>query len=162
MDVPFLNVTSGQVGEAEEIEQLARAYLYWTPHRWLALGAEYQFERFDTDPEAPRDEIVEIKTHRLPLKISFFHPLGFSAWMKATHVNQRGEFGNSSDGIVRGDDKFWVVDASIGYRLPKRWGLITLEARNLFDEEFKFQDTDPANPRIYPDRLILGKITLSF
>jgi len=162
MEVPFLNVNSGQVGETDEIEQLARAYLYWTPHRWLALSLEYQFERFDTDPEAPRDEIVEINTHRLPLKISFFHPLGFSAWMKATHVNQKGEFGNSSAGIVSGDDQFWVIDASIGYRFPKRWGLITLEARNLFDEEFNFQDTDPANPLIYPDRLILVKITLSF
>jgi len=162
MDVSFTNLSSGQVEETDEIEQLARTYLYWTPHRWLALSAEYQFERFDTDPDAPRDEMVEIKTHRLPLKISFFHPLGFNAWMKATHVNQRGEFGNSSAGIVRGDDQFWVVDASIGYRFPKRWGLITLEARNLFDEEFKFQDTDPANPRIYPDRLILAKFTLSF
>ncbi len=82
--------------------------------------------------------------------------------MKATHVDQKGEFGNSSAGIVSGDNQFWVVDASIGYRFPKRWGLITLEARNLFDEEFKFQDTDPANPLIYPDCLILVKITLSF
>jgi hypothetical protein len=37
-----------------------------------------------------------------------------------------------------------------------------VEARNLFDENFRFQDTDPANPDIYPERLILGKITLAF
>jgi hypothetical protein len=37
-----------------------------------------------------------------------------------------------------------------------------LEARNLFDEEFKFQDTDPANPRISPESLILARCTLVF
>ena len=25
----------------------ARAYLYWTPHPWLAASVEYQFERFE-------------------------------------------------------------------------------------------------------------------
>lgn len=64
--------------------------------------------------------------------------------------------------VMPGDDRFWVVDAAIGYRLPKRWGLITLEARNLFDARFKFQDRDPANPLIYPERLIFARITLAF
>jgi hypothetical protein len=54
-----------------------------------------------------------------------------------------------------------VVDASIGYRLPKRYGIITVEARNLFDENFRFQDTDPSNPTIYPERLVLVKVTLA-
>lgn len=61
-----------------------------------------------------------------------------------------------------GDDQFWVVDASLGYRLPKRWGIIEIEAKNLLDEEFKFQDTDPSNPEIFPERLILVKLTLAF
>jgi len=55
-----------------------------------------------------------------------------------------------------------VADATIRYRLPKRYGILSIEAKNLFDESFKFQDADPANPRIYPERLILGKITLAF
>jgi hypothetical protein len=59
--------------------------------------------------------------------------------------------------------------------LPKRWGLITIEAKNLFNEAFKYQDTDTAstsiggldstlalNPLISPERLILAKITLVF
>ena len=55
-----------------------------------------------------------------------------------------------------------VVDAAVGYRLPNRFGFVTLEGRNLLDEEFKFQDTDPANPQIYPERLILARFTLAF
>jgi outer membrane receptor protein involved in Fe transport len=56
----------------------------------------------------------------------------------------------------------WYVDASIGYRLPKRYGKVTIEARNLFDKNFRFQDTDPSNPKIYPEYLILVKFTLAF
>ena len=33
---------------------------------------------------------------------------------------------------------------------------------NVLDEEFKFQDTDPANPVIYPESLILTKFPLAF
>jgi outer membrane receptor protein involved in Fe transport len=55
-----------------------------------------------------------------------------------------------------------VVDASIGYRLPGRWGLVTIEARNLFDKRFHYQETDPVTPRIYPERLILGRFTVAY
>jgi len=44
--------------------------------------------------------------------------------------------------------------------LPKRWD-VTFEVKNLFNESFRFVDTD----RIcadYPDRFMLGRITLSF
>ncbi len=64
--------------------------------------------------------------------------------------------------IVPGEDAFWVVDLSIGYRLPKRFGLITLVGKNVFDEKFRFQDTDPGNPRIFSERLMLLKFNLFF
>ena len=55
--------------------------------------------------------------------------------MKTTYVDQEGKFGDPFSGFLEGDDQFWVVDAAISYRLPKRLGLISLEAKNLFDEE---------------------------
>ncbi len=102
-----------------------------------------------------------------------FHPSGFIAGLKATYVDQKGKFRVlDSEEEALDDDQFWVVDASIGFRLPKRRGLITIEVRNLFDESFKFQDTDtvsiediaalPLNPQISPERLILAKFTLNF
>jgi outer membrane receptor protein involved in Fe transport len=109
------------------------------------------------------EELTKVKTHRISLGTSFFHPSGFGAGLKATYLDQEGDFGNPEDEtLVPGSDHFWVVDAAISYRLPKRWGIITIEARNLFDEDFNFQDTDPANPHIYPDRLVFVKFTLSF
>jgi hypothetical protein len=166
MEVPYEDYSFGAGGRTKEVdweEDLARIYLYWTPQRWLALSAEYQFERFKRDLEyTGPDNLHKIKTHRFPLAVSLFDSLGFSSQIKATYIDQEGEFGNRSYGVISGDDQFWIVDAVIRYRLPKRWGFITLEARNLFDEDFQFQDTDPAHPVIYPERLILTRLTLAF
>jgi len=144
-------------------EQLGRAYLYWTPLSWLALSAEYQYEDLERGSDFVGPELFEeIKTHRFPLGIGFFHPCGFSAQLKTTYVDQEGKFGDPYSGFLLGDDQFWVVDAGISYRLPKRLGLITVEAKNLFDETFNFQDTDPANPWVVPERVISAKCTLAF
>jgi hypothetical protein len=164
LDVPFQDLTQGgRIREVDWNEKLGRAYLFWTPLDWLTLSSEYRYERFDRDRDNTGEEqIRELKTHRLPLGINFFHPFGFFAGLKATFIDQRGDFGNDSEGFTHGSDQFWIFDASIGYRLPKRFGLIIIEARNLFDEEFRFQDTDPANPNIYPERYISARLTLSF
>jgi hypothetical protein len=117
------------------------------------------------------NDISELDTHRVIFGINFFHPSGFYVKLKPMYISQDGEFTNvipdapfdmDPFDTINDEDDFWVVEASIGYRLPKRYGIISVEARNLFDENFRFQDTDPANPDIYPERLILGKITLAF
>ena len=60
-----------------------------------------------------------------------------------------------------GSDQFWIFDASVGYRLPDRWGIVSIEARNLFDRSFQYQDTDPVRPVIQPERTVYFKITIS-
>jgi outer membrane receptor protein involved in Fe transport len=104
------------------------------------------------------------------LGLSFFYPSGFIVKLKPQYFYQNGNFvvpkfspdGPPINKIVPKDDHFWVFDASVGYRLPKRVGIISIEAKNLFDQNFNFQDTDPSNPRIQPKQLILAKITLAF
>ncbi|MCK4789449.1 MAG: TonB-dependent receptor [Desulfobacteraceae bacterium] len=79
-------------------------------------------------------------------------------------MNQKGIFSRvlTAQTFEPGEDDFWVVDASISYRLPKRYGFITVGATNLFDEEFKHFDTDVDNPRIQPDRFFFVRATLAF
>ena len=162
LDVPYIHTDTDTVRDSDWREQLGRIYFYLTPLDCLGLSLEYQFERIDRAPENSGEEaLVELHTNRLPVGINLFHPLGLSSRLKATYVDQKGEFGNASDGIVKGRDRFWIVDASFGYRLPKRWGIITIEIKNLFDEEINFQDTDPAAPQIYPERIILARLTLA-
>ena len=64
--------------------------------------------------------------------------------------------------LAPGEDRFWVVDAFVGYRLPNRRGLLSLNADNLLDEDFRFQDIDPTNPSLFPERMISLRFTLAF
>jgi tetratricopeptide (TPR) repeat protein len=141
-------------------EYLARAYLFWALHPWLTLRADYMFERFEQDVLTDQ---TELDTHRVPLGINFFHPSGVSASLTATYWDQDGTFQRIATGeIEAGSDRFWTVNAAINYRLPKRYGFITVGATNLFDEEFKFFDIDAQNPVIQPTRTVFGKVTLAF
>ncbi len=85
--------------------------------------------------------------------------------MTATYWNQDGKFQRVAPevfGLVQsGRDDFWTVDAAINYRLPKRFGFITVGATNLLDKKFKFFNTDIKNPFIQPDRMVFGRITLA-
>jgi outer membrane receptor protein involved in Fe transport len=151
-------------------EYLSRAYLYWTPHPWLALGLEYQYERLKNPADFPKDTVIgRLKTHRVSIGINFFHPSGFYVRLKPAYLNQDGSFASPFPGppppffLYSPDrDHSWVVDASAGYRLPKRLGIISIEIKNLTDESFQFQDTDPAKPRVAPDQLVLARWTLAF
>jgi tetratricopeptide (TPR) repeat protein len=167
LEVPFEDFppppSSPTIEKADWREKLGRAYLYWTPHSWLALRAEYNYERFDRDREFVA-AIEQVETHSFPLGINFYHPSGFSSRLKATYRDQEGSFQPQAadpNTFLSGGDRFWIVDFSIGYRLPKRLGIVTVGARNLFDKSFSFQDTDPVSPAIQPERLVFGKFTLA-
>jgi len=60
-----------------------------------------------------------------------------------------------------GSDQFWIFDASAGYRLPKRWGIVSVEGKNLFNQSFQYQDTDVYHPIIQPGRTVYFKLTLA-
>jgi tetratricopeptide (TPR) repeat protein len=164
LDVPFFV----QPGPAEPFdlksakwdEYTGRAYLYYTPHDWFSLTAEYLYEKLNRE-EGENFGLKEVKTHRVPLGVNFFHPFGLNIGLKATYVNQNGDFERQDRNIESGDDNFWVVDAAISYRLPKRYGFISIGVNNLFDESFEYADSDLKNPMILPDRSIFGKVMLS-
>jgi len=164
LDVPFQTLTGAgsESNEADWDEKLFRAYFFWTPHEWLALSAEYEWEKFERD-RSYADGARDVETHYVPLGINVFHPSGLSASAQATYIDQEGSF-ERKDALgtfIDGDDNFWLVDAAINYRLPKRYGFISVGASNLFDEEFEYHDTDRDNPRIHPDRFFFAKITLA-
>jgi len=161
LDVPPL---SGG-GEFEWFERLGRAYLYWTPHPWIALSAEYLYEDIDRE-EGLTEGIRELTTHKIPVAVRLFHPSGISAGVKATYVIQDGDFEsidiNFPGTFTTDDDSFWVVDASLQYRLPGRHGFISVGATNLFDEAFNYFDTDENNPSLKPEVNVYCKVTLAF
>jgi len=145
------------------MERMTRAYLYWTPHRLFALSAEYQYENFKRDLTGFEGEgsFSALRTHRSPFRIGFFHPSGLTTTVAMTFIDQSGEFNADSADTEQDSDNFWVADAAVAYRLPRRYGLVSLEVKNLLNEKFRFQDTDPGTPRILPERVVLFRLSLS-
>jgi hypothetical protein len=152
----------------ETAEDSGRAYVYWTPGSSLAFGAELQADIFDNNGRVLGDMYSRLETYRLPIQLKYFHSNGLGAGVRATYVDQSGIFGQEVFGpggietiVAPGADQFWVFDANLTYRLRGRRGMLNLTMHNLFDEDFHFQDLDPENPRIMPDRLVSFGFTLA-
>ena len=166
LDVPFLDFARDPENPptilANWREYLGRLYWFWTPDEWLALRAEYQYEKLTRDEEFPSG-VTNAKTHRVPLGINVSHPSGLGAFLAGTYFNQDGDFGGLFTGntIRHGSDDFWTVDAGIRYRLAKRYGFITIGATNLFDKQFKFFEADLNNASIQPSRTFFTRLTLA-
>lgn len=146
-------------------EELARGYLFWTPNSMLALRLEYQYETYDAnhDLSLPNPGTTNVGTHRVPIGVNFFHPSGFGSSLKLTYVNQAGQFQRLSNGNNDyGHDEFVTVDAALQYRLPKRYGFLSIGASNLFDQKFNYYDADYRNPALLPTRMAFARITLAF
>ena len=147
--------------KADWNEALGRLYIFFTPSDWLALSAEYQYEKIERELQFTFDGVNELKTHKIPLGIKLFHPSGLSASLKGTYFNQDGIIQPEGGPFESVEETFWVVDGSISYRLPKRYGFLSAGVTNLFDEDFRYQDTDPDNPTLRPARLFFAKLTLA-
>jgi outer membrane receptor protein involved in Fe transport len=165
LSIPIVDVnvlTDTVVVRGDAREYFHRAYLFWTPHPWVALSAEYQYENIRND-DVVAAFLNEVTTHRVPLGVRFFHPSGVSLSLRGTFVDQHGDFVRQGTGASEsGSDRFFLVDAALSYRLPRRLGFVTVGATNLFDKEFRYQETDVRNPMIQPERLIFTRVTLSF
>ncbi len=164
VDSSVTDLTTGVPFATEATEDSARTYLYWTPRQDLSFSAQYQNERLSSDENWPLG-LTRLRTQRLPLEARYFNANGLSAGLRVSRVHQQGEFvfgGPEGEHLEAGEDDFWIVDASLGYRLPKRRGVLSLNVDNLFDKEFRFQDVDPENPSIVPERMAYFRFTLSF
>jgi outer membrane receptor for monomeric catechols len=109
-----------------------------------------------------------MEIERLPIELRYFTPAGLTMGLRASGVHQAGMFQTPAaspfepGGLAAGQDRFWILDAFIGYRLPNRRGMLSLNADNLLDEAFQFQDVDPTNPSLFPERLVSLRFTLAF
>ena len=130
------------------------------------MGTSYYYETA-LDPVqqgTTSDRKSIIRTHRLPIALTYFHPEGFFATAAPSFVRQEVTY-ETNDGEA--SDNFWVLDLSLGYRLPKRYGIVSLGAKNLTDERFHFEDTnlqtsEPVNPLFQPRRFFYAQFTLAF
>lgn len=159
LDIPYTN--SNILEYQNWDEATARAYVYYVPHKNVSSSLEFYKERIETDKligNAP----LELDTDRLAFGLNGFFPSGLILKGKLSYVRQDGLFVDSSGFSRRGEDKFWVLDSELAYRLPRQWGMIALGGKNLLDETFQYQELDPENALFYPERLVYTRLSVSF
>jgi outer membrane receptor protein involved in Fe transport len=173
LDIPvFVSGTNPHIEPLRQEEEAHRVYAYWIPNDQVGLTAEYLFESFDRSPPgvAPTQS-VQIILHQFPLTVTYHHPNGLFARLATTYVDQQVETSSFTDAGFQksvSGERFWMLDATVGFRLPKRWGIATFGVRNLLDESLNFQDInfnvggEPVPPLFVPERVFFGQLTLAF
>ena len=141
-------------------EGFGRAYLFMTPSDRVALSMEYQFERIERPDSYSYS--MDARTHKVPLGVRFFDPSGWSVAFKETYVHQGGKFVDSVAGCCESKtSSFWLADATVSYRLPKRQGFLVFGGTNLFDKQFSYQEIDFNNPTMQPRRMVFVRLSLA-
>ena len=171
MSTPKIDPTTGSVQGEEYIEYHHHAYFYWLLGPRVALSSEYLFDHYERNPGQMDIDVsrpYKLRTHSLPITVAYFCPFGLYVKVTGTYINQRLEqFASVDEPAVTKKDDFALIDVNIGYRIPKRYGEITLSVTNLFDKEFNFQDTNfltanEQDPRIKPERQLFLRLELKF
>ena len=164
LNIPVSNVDQW----IDATEARYRSYLYWTPSLRWAVSTEVTFDHFSAG-EAPFPDLVA--TVSLPLALTYFDPSGFFAGVAGTFVNQavkgRDALGNN---IEERENRFFLLNAQIGYRLPLRLGLISFQCNNLLNQHFNYYDesyreSGSQNPRVspyLPERTFFATLTLQY
>jgi hypothetical protein len=170
------DVAFGQDYEWKERTAHLYAYRALDAHSFPMLGnaqaglsAEYEYERIERPLELTGPEgIVNVTTHRVPLSARFYVSEAISTGVTTTYVRQRGTFsiGTISADFAAGqfdkDDRAWLTDVFVDFRLPRRMGYVSVGARNLFDQFIDVFETDPFNPQIPTRRFVYAKLRLVF
>lgn len=146
-------------------EQFGRAYLQVLPSDSFSYGVELERDQIDNNGIVLFNSVTELNTTRVALGMKHFRPGGLTAGFKLKHIDQSGIIAANQGTIgdpYRDSDQFWVADASVRYKLPRRRGDISLSVQNLFDQEFRYQGRDLETPRITPERLVSLRFTLAY
>jgi len=151
----------------DQQETLYRSYLYWTPGKEWALTLGLQYDEYESGNDGVQFGFPsKVDTFTLPFNVRYFSPLGFFAQFGGSFVQQDVSRGGSTKS--EGDDTYTIFDTAIGYRLPERRGTISLEARNIFGTQVKFQDdtfrrfgSESTIGRYLPERSVIAFVTLN-
>jgi len=160
LDVPIINRSSFL--SDPRTENLYRFYVNWILHEHWLMNSGFRYEDFhSTGVSTPQT----VATAYLPTSLRFFHEVGVFAELRGTYINQRVDTQQFGDQSFSTD--FYLVDAAIGYRLPKQYGIFSLEADNLLDNRFKFRDrafqtNEIRTSDITPAQTFMARFTFNF
>ena len=172
LDVPI----SGAYDEFNERNR--RVYLNWAVPRSLlqttlpgwegALSLVYDTQTFRRDAFTGDELIREYTPRHLRLGANLAHSNGMGVNLALTWVSAKGIYEPVYDinfiPIPQPfDNRFWMLDVALTYRLPRQAGQLIFGAMNLANRRgFQYLEMDPLNPRFAPERYVYGKILVVF
>jgi tetratricopeptide (TPR) repeat protein len=145
-------------------ETLIRSYLYWIPTNEWSMTAEYISDKAARD-RTFEEVLGDVRTDYVPIALRYFNRERIFAKLGVTWVRQRVEQIDPEPSDLA--SSFTIVDAIVGYRLPRRLGTVSFEARNLLNRRFNFQDdsfrtSEDRAPPFIPSRTLAIRLTLTF
>ena len=149
----------------DQREDAANVYMNWTPtDRWaVSLGVTH--ETYRAKERDTTDEAVRLSSWLPSASVRYFHPRGWFGGVGTVLARQGVD---RSDPDVTDSDEAALVDAFVGFRLPRRLGLVSLEANNLFDQRLNWQDDtfrssqEELRPQFLPARSLIARLTLNW
>lgn len=154
------------VQNREDTEEYTNAYVSAAPLRWLAVNVAWGLEdrEFESTQTTPTGGFQNrIQTERLTPELRFFCPAGVFLRVAGTRydqeVDQLDAFSATDTTTV--ESNFWVVDAAIGYRFPKRWGSFVVDGRNLLNKKFVFYERS-IQETVVPARSIVARLEITY
>ena len=134
--------------------------------RWLAatIGYDDQDRKFNSTSVTPTGVFQDrIRTKRLKPQVRFFSPQGVFVQVAGTRydqaVRQFDDLASSARTTVT--STFWVADAAVGYRFPKRWGALVLDGHNVFNKKFEFYERS-VQEDVIPARAIVARLEITY
>jgi len=154
------------IDKRESTDDYLTAYLDTTFGRYVAGGVDYTHERYDFEP-APSATALPfqdfIETQRLRPQVRVFLPRGFFASATGTRYDQQVDLFDDLTSSSRSsvNSKFWIADALVGYKFPRRYGSVILQAHNLGDREFAFYERT-IQETVIPARTVSLRVNFTF
>jgi len=133
--------------------------------RW-AFALDYSFRRKEFNATVINNTANaedRLETHRARPQVRWFLPNGLFATVAGNYYRQRVDehslFPPDPTNVSVQQRRFWIVDVGVGYKLPRRYGSVLVEGRNIRNEEFPFFERD-LEDTVIPAREIA--VTLNF
>jgi Flp pilus assembly protein TadD len=151
-------------------EKQYRVYIHWAPLTNWSFNTEYQREEINQNLSG-NQLLTSLQTTTVPVAVRYFSPMGIFAEFGTNFIWQRRADTNliTEKTTPFASTAFSLVNTALGYRLPKRRGILSLEVRNLLDKDFRLQDLSfktsdqfEVSHTILPGRTFLAHFTMSF
>lgn len=148
-------------------EKEAVGYINWALSPEIALSLTHRWEYDDREKygflHVTEENFSHLETHLSTLRASHYLPNGLFFWNEWHRYDQNVRyFTLASREEARGESNGVIADVGLGYRLPNRLGLTSLEVRNIGDRKIEYQERSGQAMTLSPERSLWWTLRFTF